>query len=732
MKFYWHFAASFWLSFLAAAVLRGAPAPQVNLVLSPATNAPLAFAAAEIQRALLERPQPALKSIRLEITGQGSPQSFQLSRPNPDSILVAGADATGAMYGGLEVAEALRLGLLPQLRLGEHRPYIEQRGLKFNIPLDVRTPSYSDNSDAAQLNLPEMWSMDFWRTFLDEMARHRYNVLTLWNLHPFPSIVKVPEYPEVALRDVLRARREHFHEKFSHTGTDMFQPAMLKDAEVVKRMTIEEKIAFWRAVMQHAQDRGIAVYWFTWNTFLFGAEGKHGLSRAQLDDNLIRYFRASVRETVLTYPLLAGIGITAGEHMANDMGGRDKETWLWDTYGEGIRDALKTQPQRQFRLIHRLHMTRPEAIFKRWQDYPGPFDLSYKYAVAHMYSITNPPFINEVLNGLGNGRRTWLTVRNDDIYSFRWGDPEFARHFLLAMPPADKLAGFYMGPDGYIWGRDFLTQFPPGAPRPTVIEKQWYSFMLWGRLAYDPTLPDDFFRRVLAFRFPGLETEKLDTAWRSASRIFPLITRLVWGSIDLRWFPEACLSHPSYRGFFTVREFIERDPMPGSGVLGIKAWRKAVLAGETPPGTTPLQIADALAAHARTVHQLLPDLRARQGFNAEARATLNDLEMFALLGDYYAAKIRAACALALFDRNQDEAQRQEAIRQLQSAVVYWNAYAQNYARQYTPRVLYNRVGWVDRLALLEKVRADVEIARAWKPGTLTSDEPAQRANTRAD
>jgi hypothetical protein len=39
---------------------------------------------------------------------------------------------------------------------------------------------------------------------------------------------------------------------------------------------------------------------------------------------------------------------------------------------------------------------------------------------------------------------------------------------------------------------------------------------------------------------------------------------------------------------------------------------------------------------------------------------------------------------------------------------------------------------VDRLALLEKVRADVEIARAWKPGTLTSDEPAQRANTRAD
>ena len=34
------------------------------------------------------------------------------------------------------------------------------------------------------------------------MARHRYNVLSLWSLHPFPSIVKVPEFPNVALNDV--------------------------------------------------------------------------------------------------------------------------------------------------------------------------------------------------------------------------------------------------------------------------------------------------------------------------------------------------------------------------------------------------------------------------------------------------------------------------------------------------------------------------------------------------
>ena len=40
----------------------------------------------------------------------------------------------------------------------------------------------------------------------DAMARDRYNVLTLWNLHPFPSMVKVPEFPDVALDDVWRSR----------------------------------------------------------------------------------------------------------------------------------------------------------------------------------------------------------------------------------------------------------------------------------------------------------------------------------------------------------------------------------------------------------------------------------------------------------------------------------------------------------------------------------------------
>ena len=68
------------------------------------------------------------------------------------TFAVLGADATGAMYGGLDIAEAVRLFTLADLTDVERSPHIEKRGIKFNIPLDSRTPSYSDAADSAQQN----------------------------------------------------------------------------------------------------------------------------------------------------------------------------------------------------------------------------------------------------------------------------------------------------------------------------------------------------------------------------------------------------------------------------------------------------------------------------------------------------------------------------------------------------------------------------------------------------
>lgn len=61
--------------------------------------------------------------------------------------------------------------------------------------------------------------------------------------------------------------RAKLDDTFSFAGTDMVRPAMIAEHEVVKSISIDEKIEFWRWVMQQAADRGIRVYVFTWNVF---------------------------------------------------------------------------------------------------------------------------------------------------------------------------------------------------------------------------------------------------------------------------------------------------------------------------------------------------------------------------------------------------------------------------------------------------------------------------------
>ena len=189
-----------------------------------------------------------------------------------------------------------------------------------------------------------MWSLEFWQSFLDDLARRRFNVLTLWSLHPFPSIVKVPEFPDVALDDVWRTRV---------ALDDTFSPAPESGIWCARRCSgrprghqkanhRRENQVLARGHAARSEDRGIDVYWFTWNIFLFEAsKGRTASPQIRPDRAPSKYFRASVRETVKTYPLLVGLGITAGEQMSEKIGGLSKEQWLWQSYGEGIRDALR-------------------------------------------------------------------------------------------------------------------------------------------------------------------------------------------------------------------------------------------------------------------------------------------------------------------------------------------------------------------------------------------------------
>ena len=69
----------------------------------------------------------------------------------------------------------------------------------------------------------------------------------------------------------------------------------LQNLITIKTMTMDEKIKFWQQVMAYAKDRGIDIYIFTWNTFIYGTEASdYGFTISVTDKKTEDYFRKSV------------------------------------------------------------------------------------------------------------------------------------------------------------------------------------------------------------------------------------------------------------------------------------------------------------------------------------------------------------------------------------------------------------------------------------------------------
>lgn len=638
------------------------------------------------------------------------PQGYAIQTTGKFTYWVIGADERGAMYGGLHIAEVIRTeGGLNKVRDVVHKPYILRRGIKFNIPLDARTPSYDDTGDAAQNNYEQMWDFDFWKGFLDDMARYRYNTLTLWNPHPFPSLIKLANYPDAALEDVCVTTLKPTYVSRAWRDPQFVSPEVLKNLRVVKKMTMDEKIEFWRRVMQYAKGRGIDIYFITWNVLMNSVEGKYGITNDQDNLKTIAYLRECVREMVLTYPQLGGIGVTAGENMKNRKDEFSKEKWLWKTYGLGILDAKKQQPNRKVRFIHRVWQTGLGEIMKEFGDkYPDSFELSFKYARAHMYSSPKPPFAKALLKEMSKyDVKCWWNLRNDDIFNFRWGDPEYVRAFLSNLSP-NQTAGYHMGSDGYVWGREF-TSLEPERPRALEISKHWYKFMLWGRLGYDLNLKRGFFENVLASRFPEAKGLPLYDTWATASKIIPLVNRFHWRNWDFMWAVEGCIDQR--KGFHTVRDFIDVQPMEDSGLMSIPEYVDRRLANESMSGTTPIQVAEQLRECAdKSLRQVRLIRRKTKQMSKELRLTLSDIEAMSHLGNYYASKILGAVQLHTLEKSKDQKYKQRAVQYLLEAQKHWEDYASVASKLYRPQLL-ARTRVLDWVQILEDVKRDVEIAQ---------------------
>ncbi len=694
----------------ALAALPGASgADEVALACDP-DCAPAAFAAGRVKEALEEighsvrtgAGAPSGPSVEIAVGNlPRGPESFEIRRTGT-SIRVLGADPAGAMYGGLDLAEQIRMtGALGKVTERSASPRFPFRAIKFNLPW----MSYRKHESLGQHH-DTCRDLKFWERFLDMMAENRFNVLSLWNLHPFAFMIRPKNFPEAC----------------------GFNEAELADWR-----------AFWRALFRRAKDRGIETYIVNWNIFVspefaraqkvapYSADWSY-FGDGDTSELVERYTRECVAQVIDEYEDLAGIDVSLGERMGK-MTPQQREDWILRTVVAGMKQA-----KRPAKLIHRAPFSagrgsggsasaETERITRaalEGLDLPPPAWVEFKFNWSHGHSS---PHLSIVHGGKLNDtywnpppknyRLAWM-IRNEDFFCLRWGEPGFIRRHVRENGQ-DYVGGYFVGSECYIPAKDYFRA--PGAKPPWdyAFERQWLFYQLWGRLLYDPATPDAVFAAGFDRRHGKGAGERMVEAFARASRMPLRLASFHRATWDFTLYSEGFLAPAKSEGrsdgaspFISIDELIDHKTLDPSYVSipdFVKAKGAAKEGKVTPPA-----LADALEEDGREALRIVDAIAAREG--SVLALEIADVRAWALLSLYFADKLRAGVALETFRRGKEPGEKARAIALLEKAAGHWDALV-GVTRPVYPEVplvhLKNRkFSWA---AFRDQVARDLEIAR---------------------
>src|SRR5690606_19364015 len=120
-------------------------------------------------------------------------EAFAISREGK-IITVSGGDNRGLIYGTFALSETLQNGTsLNDIKEIKEFPNLEFRGIKYNLPWETYRPS-----SALTQHIETAKDVKYWEAFLDMMVSNRFNVVSLWNMHPYTFMVKPTNFPKAS------------------------------------------------------------------------------------------------------------------------------------------------------------------------------------------------------------------------------------------------------------------------------------------------------------------------------------------------------------------------------------------------------------------------------------------------------------------------------------------------------------------------------------------------------
>ena len=640
---------------LAIAIL--AVAQRVSVVTAKGASAREKYAAEYLQKKLTTLgyevvPKKGLR-IMLANASNGPTEGYAITK-DKKGFVVSGNDATGVIYGCVELADRIRQKGALDIEPVQETPGMVMRGTCIGLQKTVYLPGHAVYEyPYTPENFPWFYDKAEWVKYLDMMVENKMNSLYLWNGHPFASLVKLEDYPFA-----LEVDEETFK----------------KNEEIFSFLTHE------------ADKRGIWVIQMFYNIILSKPFADHYGLKTQdrhrpITPLISDYTRKSIAAFIEKYPNV-GLLVCLGEAMATI---EDDVTWMKETIIPGIKDGLVASGRTDVPpVVLRSHDTDGPLVLKESLPlYPNIYTMS-KYTGESLTTYEPGGPWGETHRQLAGA----APVHIDNVHilanlePWRWSSPAFIEKTVQAMHRVHHSKGLHLYPQASYWDWPYTADKLPNGERLKQLDRDWMWYQAWGRYAWNDQRGEDktYWKKVLA-EYYGIDTiaaTHLLNAYDEAGEIAPKLLRrfgITEGNRQtlLLGMTMGQLVNPYkytiYPGFYEscgpqgekLIEYVEKE------------WK-----GEQHVGELPLDIVNQCVEHQ---HKAVEELNAIVDVKPQRHADeyerfRNDIICYSLFAQSFRDKVLAAQQVLNYKWSKDLKYLDAAVPLLEKSVYAWNLLAQ--------------------------------------------------------
>lgn len=582
-------------------------------------------------------------------------EGYHIYTSKNGNIYIIGSDASGALYGCIELADQIKSnGKLPLQLTMSDQPEMVLRG----TCIGLQKPDYLPGHDVYEYpytpeTFPWLYDKALWIKYLDMMVENRYNSLYLWNGHPFSSLLRLKDYPY---------------------AVEVDDATLKKNEEIFRFLTTE------------ADKRGIWVIQMFYNIIIPKPfADKHGLKTQDRNRPIIPliadYTRKSIAGFVEKYPNV-GLMVALGEAMEGV--GQDDIDWFTKTIIPGVKDGLKAAGiKEEPPIVLRAHDTDAPSVMKAALPLYHNLYTENKFNGEALTTYTPRGAwadLNRKLAAIGT-----VNISNVHILAnlepFRYGSADFIQKSVQAMNKIYGAKGLHLYPQASYWDWPYSADEVKG--RLLEVDRDWIWYKEWARYSWnsqrDRAKEIDYWGKELANKYGAdlAAGKAILNAYEESGEISPKLLRrygitdgnrqtLTLGMLMTQ------LINPYRYGLFTL--LYESEAPEGEMIIDYaeKEWKKQGHIGETP-----VQIAREVVEHGKkaiqSINEAAPNVKKD---TAEFKRLKNDIYCYDAMANFYAEKVKAALWILRYKYSNQVSDLEQALPFLQKSVNHYTALVQ--------------------------------------------------------